>query len=179
MYKCCNSKLIMLHGLLLKHGAKSFYNIAPMKKVTLGLFMFILLTLNACNKPQSFEYREVTNLKLQHLGFYKTSVSMDIVYYNPNNFSINLKNVDCQVYLNEKYLGHYLLDSTIHIAQKSVFIVPASVSFDMMDVIKKGFNILINKEALIGIKGTTRVGRCGLFFNVPIQYETKVKLPLL
>ena len=117
------------------------------------------------------------NLKLDHLGFSKTKVSMDLVYYNPNNFSVNLKKVDCQVFLNQNYLGNYLLDTTIHIAGKSVFVVLASVSFDMMDVIKKGFNILINKEALIGIKGTTRVGKSGFYFNVPIQYETKYKLP--
>jgi LEA14-like dessication related protein len=103
---------------------------------------------------------------------------MDVIYYNPNNFGVNLKKVECQVFLNEKYLGDYHLDSLIHVASKSVFVVPASVSFDMVDVMKKGFNILINKEALIGVRGSTRVGRSGIYFNVPIQYETKFKLPI-
>jgi len=155
----------------------SLTNIATMKKTKVCLCILILFVFASCKQPQSFEYREMKNLKLDHLGFSKTKVSMDLVYYNPNNFSVNLKKVDCQVFLNQNYLGNYLLDTTIHIAGKSVFVVLASVSFDMMDVIKKGFNILINKEALIGIKGTTRVGKSGFYFNVPIQYETKYKLP--
>ena len=149
-----------------------------MKKKISYLLLLIFIVLNACNKPESFEYREVKNLKLNHLGFNKTTVSMDIVYYNPNSFSVNLKKVDCQVFLNQKYWGNYLLDTSIHISGKSVFTVPASVSFDVLDVMKKGFNILINKEALIGVKGKTRVGRSGIYFNVPIQYESKFKLPI-
>ena len=149
-----------------------------MKKRLTYLLLLCFILLNACHKPESFEYREVKNIKLNHLGFNKTTVSMDIVYYNPNNFGVNLKKVDCQVFLNQKYLGDYLLDTTIHISGKSAFVVPASVSFDMIDVVKKGFNILINKEALIGVKGRTRVGRSGIYFTVPIQYETKFKLPI-
>ena len=148
-----------------------------MRKITSCLPLLILLGFCACKQPQSFEYREMKNLKLDHLGFSKTMVSMDLVYYNPNNYGVSLKKIDCQVFLNQNYLGNYLLDTTIHIAGKSVFVVPASISFDMMDVVKKGFNILINKEALIGIKGTTRMKKLGIPFNVPIQYETRYKLP--
>ena len=149
-----------------------------MRKVAISLFILTLVALNACHKLESFEYREVKNMKLQHFGFNKTTVLMDVVYYNPNSFSVNLKKVDCEVFLNQNYLGRYLLDTTIHISGRSVFTVPASVSFDMMDVIKKGFNIFVNKEALIGIKGKTRVGKSGFYFNVPIQYESKFKLPI-
>ena len=149
-----------------------------MRNNLIGLCIFIIPLLNACHKPQSFEYREVKNMKLEHVGFNKTTVTMDVFYYNPNSFSVNLKKVDCRVSLNQNYLGNYLLDTTIHIAGKSVFSVPVSVSFNMLDVVKKGFNIFLNKEALIGIKGITRVGKSGIYFNVPIQYESKYKLPI-
>lgn len=117
-------------------------------------------------------------MKVQHFGFNKTTVSMDVIYYNPNSFGVNLKKVDCEVFLNQKYLGKYLLDTTIHISGKSLFTVPASVSFNMLDVMKNGFNILMNKEALIGIKGTTRLSKSIFHFNVPIQYESKYPLPI-
>lgn len=149
-----------------------------MKRFQIILFFVLFLMLNACHKPEGFQYREVKNMKLQHLGFNKTTVSMDIVYFNPNKFSVNLKKVDCEVFLNQKFLGNYLLDTTIHIPGKSLFTIPASVSFNMMDVVKKGVNIFMNKEALIGVKGTTRVGKSGFYFTVPIQYESKYKLPI-
>jgi LEA14-like dessication related protein len=148
-----------------------------MNNRTLFLVIAIVLMLNACKKPQGFEYREIKHAELKHLGFSKTIVLIDLAYYNPNSFSLTLKKVDCEVFLNQNYLGKYLLDTTMHIAGKSIFVVPASVEFDMGDFLKRGASILFNKEALIGVKGTTRVGKFGIYRNIPIQYETKYKLP--
>ena len=146
------------------------------KQLSFVLFVAILM-LNACKSPQAFEYREIKHVELKHLGFSKTVVLLDLVYYNPNNFGVTLKKVDCEVSLNQNYLGHYLLDTTLHIAGKSQFVVPASVEFDMGDFLKRGASILLNKEALVGVKGTTRIGKFGIYRNIPIQYETKYKLP--
>ena len=118
------------------------------------------------------------HIQLKHLGLSKTAVTLDLSYYNPNNFSVTLKKVDCEVFLNQSYIGKYQLDTTMHIEGKSVFVLPVAVEFNVGDVLKRGTSILLNKEALIGVKGTTRVGKMGIYRNVPIQYETKYKLPL-
>ena len=141
------------------------------------VLLVAMLMLNACNKPQGFEYRSIKHVELKHLGFSKTVVLVDLVYYNPNYFGVTLKKVDCEVSLNQNYLGQYLLDTTMHIAAKSQFVIPASVEFDMGDFLKRGASILLNKEALIGVKGTTRIGKFGIYRTIPIQYETKYKLP--
>ena len=57
-------------------------NIAPL----LILFAFIV----SCKKPESFEYRDLKNFKVDSLGFEKSAVSMDLVYFNPNNFGVDL-----------------------------------------------------------------------------------------
>lgn len=131
----------------------------------------------SCKKPQSFEYREVKNVQVKHVGFNKTILGMDLVFNNPNNFSVNFKKIDCDIFFNKKFIGKYQLDSTIHINKKADFIVPATISFDVVDLLKRGFSIVMNKEALIKVKGFTRVGKSGIYWNIPIEYETEYKLP--
>jgi len=91
---------------------------------------------------------------------------------------VTLKKVDCEVFLNQSYLGKYVLDTALHIEGKSVFVLPVSVEFNLGDILKRGTSILLNKEAIIGVKGITRVGKVGIYRNIPIQYETKFKLPI-
>ncbi len=148
-----------------------------MKKGFIFLIIAIISTQYACKAPQAFEYREVKHVQLKHLGLSKTAVNLDLTYYNPNDYGVNLKKVDCEIFLNQSYLGKYLLDTSMHIAGKSVFVIPVSVEFNMGDILKRGTSIFLNKEALIGVKGTTRVGKMGIYRNIPIQYETKYKLP--
>ena len=137
-----------------------------------------LLILNACHQPQNFEFREMKDLQIKHIGFSKSIISTNLLFYNPNNFGINLKKIDCEVYFNQKYLVDYKLDTMMHISSKSTFVIPTNISFDMFDIIKRGISTIMTKEALISIKGTARMGKAGFYKNIPIQYEIKYKLPL-
>ena len=137
----------------------------------------IVLTIS-CSKPQSFDYRDIRNFKVEKLGFEKSTISMDLVYYNPNNFGVQLRKVDCDVYINDKFLGKYLLDTTMSIPKKSEFILPSRMDVDMKNVLKNGLSVLLSNEVLIKVKGTTRVGKGGLFINVPVDYEGRHKLDM-
>lgn len=103
---------------------------------------------------------------------------MDLVYYNPNGFGVNLKNVDCDVYVDNTYLGKFQLDTLMHIPRKAEFNLPSHVLVDMKALLKNSLNLLFSKEVLINVKGTTRVGRAGFFKTVPFNYEARHKLEL-
>ena len=148
-----------------------------MKKSFLFLFITAVVMQVACKTPQAFEYREVKHVELKHLGFSKSKVILDLTYYNPNDYGVTLKKVDCEVFLNQNYLGKYQLDTSMHITRKSSFVLPVSVEFNMGDILKRGASIILNKEALINVKGITRIGKMSIYRNIPIQYETKYKLP--
>ncbi len=141
-------------------------------------FLLLIVVVCSCKRPQSFDYRGVKNLQVKHIGFNKSVITMDLYFYNPNNIGFNLKKIDCDVSLNHNFLGKYLLDTSLHISKKSVFVVPASVTFNMVEFMQKTMSVLLNKEALIGVKGTSRVSKFGFNKNIPVQYETMYKLPL-
>ncbi len=138
------------------------------------LFIFILLAsafIAACNKPQSFEYRGMQNLRVDSVGLTKSKISLDLVYFNPNNFSVNLRNVNCDVYVNHNYLGKYVLDTLMHIAKRSEFALPSSMDVDMKNVYKNSLNTLLSRQVLVELHGSTRLGKSGIFITVPFDYS--------
>lgn len=119
------------------------------------------------------------NFKIDSLGFENSRISMDLVYFNPNNFGVNLKKIDCDVYIDHNYLGHYLLDTFMHIAKRSEFFVPSRMSVDMKNIYKNAFSSIFGSDVLVEVKGTTRVGKSGIFITVPFSYSGRHKFSLL
>jgi LEA14-like dessication related protein len=143
-----------------------------MKKRPYLALLFVLALAVSCKKPQAFEYRGVKNFKISNWGFNKTAVQMDLVYFNPNNFGVDLKKVDCEIFIDKNYLGKFVLDTTMHIDKKSEFGLPSTIEVDMKKVFKNTLNVLMNKEVLVTVKGSTKVGKAGIFVTVPVNYES-------
>lgn len=129
---------------------------------------FILL---ACGKPQAFEYRDLKNFRIDSAGFTSSIVKMDLVYFNPNNFGVDLKNIDCDVYLNQNFVGHYNLDTNMYIAKRSEFYVPSRMAVDMKNLIKNSLVSLFSPDVLLDVKGTVRLGKSGINMTVPFHYS--------
>ena len=139
----------------------------------LSLILLLTLFFTACKKPQGFDYREVRNVEIKSLGFDKSSLNMDLVYFNPNGFGVDLRRVDCDIFVDNNYLGKYKLDTILHIARRSEFTLPSKIEVDMKGVFKNLLAVVFNKEIELNVKGTTRVGKAGIFVNVPFNYKGK------
>lgn len=144
----------------------------------LPLLLLLAAFSTSCKKPESFEYRDLKNFKVDSLGFEKSSISMDLVYFNPNNFGVDLKHVDCDVYIEHNYLGKYILDTTMHIAKKSEFSVPSRMQVDMKNLVKNTFTSIFANDMLLEVKGTTRVGKAGIYITVPFSYSGRYKFSM-
>lgn len=155
---------------------------AGMKSIRLIVILTILAGLStliySCNKPQSFEYRDLRNFNITTLDFNKSVVSMDLVYFNPNSFGVTLKNVTADIYVDKSYVGKYVLDTSLFIAKKSEFALPSKMEVDMKNLLKNAVSSLFNKEVLIDVTGTTRVGKAGIYITVPIKYSGRHQLSL-
>ena len=162
----------------MKSGQFPYFAVKYFKLKNTLLFGLLLLLLASCSKPQGFDYRDVKNVKVTTMGFDKTTLAMDLVYYNPNGFGVDLKKVDCDVYVDNTYLGKFQLDTLMHIPRRSEFSLPSKIMVDMKSVLKNSINLLLSQEVLINVKGTTRVGKAGFYTNVPFNYEARHKLSL-
>jgi LEA14-like dessication related protein len=147
-------------------------------RLLLAFALSAVILFTSCKKPQGFDYRDIKNFKINSWGFDRSTVSMDLVYYNPNNFGVDLKNVDCDIYLDNNFVGKFLLDTIMHIPRNAEFSLPARMDVDMKNIFRNSLNVLLSREVLVGAKGSTRVGKGGIFINVPFNYEGRHKVDI-
>src|SRR6187455_3180571 len=123
---------------------------------TLALSIAILTSCGTSNIREP-EYREISEIKLIEIGILQSTAGIDLVYYNPNNFGVQLSEARGDVYIDNAYLGRFNLEEKIQVRKRSEFIVPAIVKLDMIGAIKNQQEILKKKEVLVRIEGMARV----------------------
>jgi len=144
----------------------------------LGLLCFTLVSMIGCKKPKSLRYVGLQNLDVPSIGIGKSVLTADVRFYNPNNFNMRLKEVEVDIIVNEKYLGHSKLDTLIRIPKNDTFYIPIKVNVDMKTLLTNSLMAVLSNEVNVKIEGRTKIGKGGIYFNFPILYQGKQKLKL-
>ena len=131
----------------------------------------MLLVLASCSAPKELEYREFRNFTVQKIGFSTTAVKMDMIYFNPNNFGLQLKRTELDIFVNGVLLGHSSQDYQVTIPKKEQFIIPITMDVDMKNLIKNSLVSFFNKEVTVKATGSIKVGKANVFMSFPIMYE--------
>jgi LEA14-like dessication related protein len=148
-----------------------------MKQFNYGV-LFIILLLTACSEPQSFEFKGLQDIKLDKLTMGNNIIRANIRYYNPNDFSLVLKQIDCKVLLNNGKFTQLKLDTNFNVPPKKDFLLPAKLEFQMSDLVKNSMELLLNKPVKLNITGNATLSKGMFTKTVPIDYETTQKLNL-
>ena len=147
-----------------------------MQRSSCALPLFILLLpffLNSCSTPKELEYRDFRNFTITKVGFSSTAIKMDLVYYNPNNFSLQLKSTDLDIFLENSYLGHTIQEQQLTIPSRAEFFIPVIIDVDMKNLLKNGLITLLNNEINVKVTGSVKVGKANFFKSFPVNYEGK------
>lgn len=148
----------------------------PLKFPPLLLAIFTLtFFMTSCREPKELEYRDFKNLSSDKLGFSSSTFKVELVYYNPNNFGLQLKRTDLDVYIDSNYLGHTAQDYQINIPKKGEFTLPLSIEVDMKNAYKNAIPALLGKEVLVRVTGKVKVGKANVFKSFNVNYEGKQK----
>lgn len=131
---------------------------------------FILLT--GCREPKDLEFRSVKNVAVENLGFNTSTLTADMVYYNPNNFSLELKRTDLAVFVDSSLLGYSSQDFQVKVPRRDEFTFPLKIELDMKNLLKNGIAALFNKEIKLRLQGKVKIGKAGVFKTFPIDYTT-------
>jgi LEA14-like dessication related protein len=141
---------------------------------------FILISIStilfSCTGFKDLEFKEYKDVKLDKVGFNKTTLSLSLVYYNPNNFGLELNHTEMDLFINDNYLGHVDQNVQVRVRKRDRFTLPIKVDIDMKNIIKNGLMGLFNKEVEIRAKGKIKAGKANIFKVVPFEYKTKQKL---
>lgn len=143
-----------------------------MGKYILG-YIFLILTILSCSSPKELEYRSFNNFSVQKLGFNNSTVGMDILYYNPNNFGMQLKNSDLDIFIDGSLLGHSTFDTLIRIPRRDTFSLPVKFDVNMQNLYKNAWSTLTGKEVTVKLTGKIKIGKANVFMTLPVNYEAK------
>ena len=142
-----------------------------MKNVKWIVGFVLIYALSSCSKPKPPQYAGFENFRIEKASVSKTILATDVKLYNPNDYTLQLKSADLEVYFNDKYLGRSTLDSLIKLASKDTTTFPLRMQASAKDILSSGAKLLLNPDVKIRITGNAKAGRGGVFINVPINYE--------
>jgi len=143
-------------------------------KTILAILSVSVLILTSCggnNNVQEPEYRDIRNIHLINVGPLESTAGVDLVYYNPNNFGVQVASARGEIYIDDNYFGRFDLDQKVQVRKRSEFILPALVKVDMIGAVKNQRELYKKKEAMVRIEGTATVRKAGFSKVVPIKYQ--------
>jgi len=152
-----------------------------MKKTNSPLFIafsLLIIVVTSCRAPKDLEYRDFKNLRVNQLGFASSTIKVDLIYYNPNNFGLQLKETNLDIYLDSNFLGHSAQEYQITIPRRAEFILPFEVNVDMKNMLKNALSTILNKDVWVKVTGTVRLGKANIFKTFPVHYEGLQKFSL-
>jgi LEA14-like dessication related protein len=117
------------------------------------------------------EYREIRDIRIMEVGLLQTTAGLDFVYYNPNNFGVQLAHASGDVYIDDMFFGRFGIQDKVTVHKHEEFIIPAFIKMDNISAIKNHREILKKKQAKIRIEGYATVRKAGFNKDVPIRYE--------
>ena len=102
---------------------------------TLATLLLLSILLSSCQKPKDLVFKEYKNLKLDKVDFTNASLLVDLVYYNPNNFSLQLSRTDLDIYVDDTFLGHSSQNVQITLQKNKDFTLPLKVALDLKNLL--------------------------------------------
>lgn len=138
------------------------------------ILVAVALVFASCQSAKNVsepEFRDISDIRLIEVGLLKTTAGANMIYYNPNNFGINLSSARGDVYVENVYFGSFDLNQEVRVNKRSEFILPVTLKIDNINALKDQGNILKKKEALVRIEGFALVRKSGFSKEIPIRYE--------
>ncbi len=150
-----------------------------MKKLLATLsILSTLFLMSGCQAPKDLEFREFKNVSLDKMGFSASALKVDLVYYNPNNFGLELKRTELDIFVDSIFLGHSSQELQVAIPRRDVFTIPLTIDLDMKNLLKNGLVTMLNKQVLVRAVGNVKVGKAGVYKNFKVDYSTTQQFSL-
>lgn len=145
-----------------------------MKRLVFGLM--VVSALVSCGKMKDPVFKGIENVKMNGLGVQESFVTLDIRYLNPNGFKGRLKSAEGDAWMDSIYLGHFTVDTLVHIPPNSEFLVPVKLMVDMKQMLKHSLTAFLKEDVVLKITGTAKAGKSGFYKNFSLNYLGKQNL---
>lgn len=142
---------------------------------TLINFVCIMAILSACQKPKDLVFKDYKNLTIENVTFANAAMKVDLIYYNPNNFGLQVNRTDLDIFVDGTFLGHSAQDVQVTVPKRGEFVLPLKIDLDVKNLLKNGVSgvtSLFNKNVAVRFLGSIKLGKAGVYKSFKVDYTT-------
>jgi len=148
-----------------------------MNKLNTVLLLIIGLLITGCNSVEDPTLLGIQNVEVLDANKEKISLDAELVFNNPNGFSIDIDNAELMAYLDDVEVASFSQKVNATMKAKEEFHMPFHIDIDMNKIYKmdpmfaltKGLKILRDKKVKIRYVGTIYCGHKSL--KIPIEVD--------
>ena len=134
----------------------------------------------SCSRPEEPEFVQMKNLRVETFTEEEVKLSGAAILYNPNSYSITVKEIDIFVKVNDQAVGKVNQIGEIKVPARANFEVPLNVNFapeEVYDNLLSGLiNYIMKGEFDVYYKGQIKLKVSGIVFKVPVDHKATVKI---
>jgi LEA14-like dessication related protein len=135
-----------------------------------------LMMVAGCANVKDPEFRKVGNFRMKGINPTHTTIGFNVVYFNPNNFGVTVKDGNVDVYMDSVYLGKFTQDSSIAVKKNADFSIPLSGAIPLKTALELDLKNIGQRDILLRADGAVRVGKAGIFVSKDVHYSGKHRL---
>ena len=136
----------------------------------------VLLFVTGCVKIEEPEFRGIRDFRVDKFGISEVVVGLGMAYYNPNNFTVAVKETVVKVYVDSVYLGDFKQDTLIAVNKNAEFVIPLSGTVPLAALLKMRIKDIHKRDVLLQADGLTRIGKAGVFIEKAVRYRGRHRL---
>ena len=135
----------------------------------------LILIFIGCKKPEPLQFRGLQNFSVKEISTDSATLISDVVFYNPNQFSVELKNIESDFYANDHLLSHYNRDTLIKVPAATEMKIPVKLRVSLQPILNNALAAFLNQEINLRAKGKTKIGSSGVFITIPFEFSKNQK----
>jgi LEA14-like dessication related protein len=154
-----------------------------MLKIRTKLLLSVILTVlfSACNKEYDPpELKAIENVAIKNLTDGLAELHADAVFYNPNKVKVKLREVNIQIYVDNKAAALIDQKFKVVIGARSDFTVPidASVSLKELGLLNTLLSVFGGKKLEVRYVGYMKMNYHGVSIKVPVDHKEELRIRL-
>ena len=146
------------------------------QKFLIAALLLLIYCGFGCRDVKDPEFRRVDNFGVRKVSFQDATIGFEVTYFNPNNFGVNVKEAEADVFIDSVYIGKFVQDNLVDVQKSAEFSIPFSGKIPLQRALEFNFKDLSSREVLLKAQGSAKVGKAGVYITKPISYQGKHRL---
>ena len=138
----------------------------------------LLLISGSCRPKEDVQLRKIRDIVVDASS--DPMLRANAILYNPNKIKMTVKKIDMEVFVDGKKAAVIDQQFKLRVPAQAEFTVPLEVKLNLKELgfMDTVFALLGGKRMEIHYKGTIRLSKAGVGFNVPVNYKEEVRVRL-